>query len=77
MPICIDDKKTFFLQPEMFLVGAGITSTEKTHPLRHAQEKGEGMIARDREETIDVAFQPKIRRCNTKGLNNLCSTVLL
>ncbi len=72
MPICIDDKKTFFLQPEMFLPGAGITSTEKTHPLRHAQEKGgEGMIARDREETIDVAFQPQIRRCNAKGVNKI------
>jgi hypothetical protein len=71
MQICIDDRKTFFLQLEMFLAGAGITSTEKTHPLRHAQEKGEGMIARDREETIDVAFQPKIRRCNAKGVNKI------
>ncbi len=42
LQICIDDNKTSFLQLEMFLVGAGITSTEKTHPLRHAQEKGGG-----------------------------------
>jgi hypothetical protein len=65
MPICFDDKKAFLLQLEMFLAGAGITSTEKTHPQARAGE------ARDREDTIDVAIQPKIRRCNTKGLNKL------
>ncbi len=48
MQICIDDKKTFFLQLEIFLAGAGITSTEKTPPLRHAQEKGEGGDDRER-----------------------------
>jgi hypothetical protein len=41
MPICFDDRKTFFLQREIFLAGADITSTEKTPPLRHAQEKRE------------------------------------
>ncbi len=42
MQICIDDEKTFFLQLEMFLVGAGITSTEKTHPPQARAGEGGG-----------------------------------
>ncbi len=41
---------------------------EDTPPQARAGEGGEGMIARDREETNDVAIQPKIRRGNTKGM---------